>query len=139
MLIGLSLFGRQQAFSSLPLRLYPKHLSPRLPIHSRLSSMTHPVVSSGPVQIPALLSQQTDVVSNKEPKSQKEKKKSKTVPVSQFPLEVRCRVTVIACYLTHYFPHQLQPVPDFFDHRVKIFEGLRAEYDAFVQGLILPS
>jgi hypothetical protein len=33
---------------------------------------------------------------------------------------------------------QLQPPPSFFDHRVKIFEGLRAEYDAFVQGLFLP-
>jgi len=78
--------------------------------------MAHPVASSGSLQIPALESQRsqhTDAVSNKEPKSQKEKK-PKVVPASQFPLE-------------------LQPTPGFFDHRVKIFEGLRAEYDAFVQ------
>jgi threonyl-tRNA synthetase len=75
--------------------------------------MAHPVVSSGPLQTPVVLSQHTDIVSNKEPKSQKEKK-SKTVPASQFPLE-------------------LQPAPDFFDHRVKIFEDLRAEYDSFIQ------
>jgi hypothetical protein len=142
MLISLSLLWRQQAFSTLPLRLYPKHLSPHLPIRSlcsRLSSiMAHPVASSGSLQIPALESQHTDAVSNKEPKSQKEKK-SKTVPASQFPLEVRCHATVIACYLAHYSSHQLQPPPGFFDHRVKIFEDLRVEYDAFVQGLFLPS
>ncbi|KAF8500154.1 hypothetical protein F5888DRAFT_1679539 [Russula emetica] len=117
MLISLSLLWRQQAFSTLPLRLYPKHLSPHLPIHSlcsRLSSiMAHPVAFSDSLQIPALESQHTDAVSNKEPKSQKEKK-SKTVPASQFPLE-------------------LQPPPGFFDHRVKIFEDLKVEYDAFVQ------
>ena len=95
--------------------------------------MTHPVVSSGPHQIPALLSQHTETVSNKEPKVQKEKK-SKTVPVSQFPLEVCFHGPVTACCLTHHFSYQLQPAPDFFDHRVKIFEDLRAEYDAFVQG-----
>ncbi len=141
MLISLSLFWRQQAFSTLPLRLYPKHLSPHLPIRSlclRSSSMAHPVASSGSFQIPTLESQHTDAVSNKEPKSRKEKK-SKTVPTSQFPLEVRCHATVIACYLTHYSFHQLQPPPGFFDHRVKIFEDLKAEYDAFVQGLFLPS
>ncbi|KAH9992345.1 threonyl-tRNA synthetase [Russula vinacea] len=75
--------------------------------------MAHPVVSSGPLQTPAVLNQHTDVAPNKEPKSQKEKK-SKAAPVSQFPLE-------------------LQPTPDFFDHRVKIFEDLRAEYDSFLQ------
>lgn len=116
----------------LPLR---KHLSPYLSIRSRLSSMAHPVVSSGPHQIPALSSQHTDAVSNKEPKLQKEKK-SKTMPVSQFPLEVSCHDSVAACCLTHHFSHQLQPAPDFFGHRVKIFEELRAEYDAFVQGLL---
>ena len=101
MLISLSLLWRKQAFSTLPLRLYPNHLSPHLPIRSlcsRSSSMAHPVASSGSLQIPALESQHTDAVSNKEPKSQK---KSKTAPASQFPLEVRCHATVIACHLTH--------------------------------------
>ncbi len=140
MLISLSLLWRQQAFSTLPLHLYPKRLSPHLPIRSlcsRSSSMAQPVASSGSLQIPALESQHTDTVSNKEPKSQKQKK-SKTVPASQSPLEVRCHTAVIACYLTHY-SHQLQPPPSFFDHRVKIFEDLREEYDAFVQGLLLSS
>jgi hypothetical protein len=139
MLISLSLLWRQQAFLTLPSRLYPKHLPPHLPIRSlcsHSSSMAHPVASSGSLQIPALESQHTDAVSNKEPKSQKEKK-SKTVPASQFPLEVRCHAIVISYYLTHY-SHQLQPPPDFLDHRVKIFEDLKAEYDTFVQGLFLP-
>jgi hypothetical protein len=116
---------------SLKLRLsLRKHISLHLSIRSRLFSMAHPVVSSGPHQIPALSSQ------HKEPKSQKEKK-SKTVPVSQFPLEVCCHGSISACCLTHHFFNQLQPAPDFFGHRVKIFEDLRAEYDAFVQGLHL--
>jgi threonyl-tRNA synthetase len=98
--------------------------------------MAHPVASSASLQIPALESQHTGDVSSKEPKPQKQKK-SKTAPASQSPLEVRSHATVIACYLTHYSSHQLQPPPGFFDHRVKIFEGLRAEYNTFVQGLFL--
>jgi hypothetical protein len=134
----LSLLWRQQTFSILPLRLYPKNLSPHFPIRSlcsRSSSMAHPVASSGALQIE---SRHTDAVSNKEPKLQKEKK-SKTVPASQFPLEVCCHATVSGCYSAHYSSHQLQPPPGFFDHRVKIFEDLRAEYDVFLQGLFLPS
>ncbi len=142
MLISLSLLWRKQAFSTLPLRLHPKHLSPHSPIRSlwsRLSSMAHPIASSGSREIPARESQHTDGVSSKVPKSQREKK-SKTAPASQFPLEVRCHTTtVIVCYLTHHLSLQLQPPPGFFDHRVKIFEDLRAEYDVFVQGLLLPS
>ncbi|KAI0293902.1 hypothetical protein BC826DRAFT_357661 [Russula brevipes] len=105
MLIGL---GRQQGLSSLSLRWYPKHLSPHLPVRPlRLQSfMTHPAVSSGAVPIPDLASQQV-------PRLQKEKK-PKAVIASSFPLE-------------------LQPPPDFFDHRVKIFQDLKAEYDAFLR------
>jgi hypothetical protein len=142
MLISLSLLWRKQAFSTLPLPLYPKHLSPHSPIRSlwsRLSSMAHPVASSGSRQIPAPESQHTNAVKSEVPKSQKAKK-SKTAPTSQFPLEVRCHATtVIVCFLTHHLSPQLQPPPGFFDHRVKIFEDLRAEYDVFVQGLLLPS
>jgi threonyl-tRNA synthetase len=29
---------------------------------------------------------------------------------------------------------QLQPPPEFFDHRIKMFDELKAEYDAFVAG-----
>ena len=96
--------------------------------------MAHPVVSSGAVQIPALVSQHTDIVSGKEPKPQKEKK-PKTAPASQFPLEVCHYSTIIAWGVTHTFSLQLQPPPDFFGHRIKVFEELKAEYDAFVQGL----
>jgi hypothetical protein len=52
--------------------------------------MAHPVVSSGSMQTPALVS----VVTGKEPKAQKEKK-PKAVLASQYPLEVRWGHTVI--------------------------------------------
>ncbi|KAI0249798.1 hypothetical protein BJV78DRAFT_1225011 [Lactifluus subvellereus] len=115
MFISLSLL-RWQGLSSSPLRWYPGHLSPHLPIrcfHRHFTSIAHPAVSSGPMQTPALVSQHAGVVTGKEPKPQKEKK-PKAVLASQYPLE-------------------LQPPPDFFDHRVKIFEDLKAEYDAFVR------
>src|SRR5713226_3953981 len=76
MLISLSLLWRKQAFSTLPLSLHPKHLSPHSPIRSlwsRLSSMAHPIASSGSREIPARESQHTDGVSSKVPKSQREK------------------------------------------------------------------
>lgn len=95
--------------------------------------MSHSVASSGPVQTPALVEQHTDVVSGKL-KPQKEKK-PKAAPVSQFPLEVCRHSTIISSMHGSYVSRQLQPPPDFFDHRVKIFEELKAEYDAFVQGL----
>ncbi|KAH9025011.1 hypothetical protein EDB83DRAFT_2542690 [Lactarius deliciosus] len=71
--------------------------------------MAQPLLSpsSGPVQIPA------HNASGKPPKSQKESK-PKAEPASQYPLE-------------------LQPPPDFFGHRIKIFEDLKAEYDALVR------
>ena len=72
--------------------------------------MAHPVVSSGAVQIPALVSQHTDVVSGKEPKPQKEKK-PKTAPVSQFPLEVRS--TIIALGRNSYVFSSAPTTPGF--------------------------
>jgi hypothetical protein len=139
MLIGLRLLRQQQGFSTPPLRWYPNHLSLYLftsSLRPHSSSMSHSVASSGPVQIPALVGQHTDVVSGKELKPPKEKK-PKAAPVSQFPLEVRRHSTIISSMHDSYVSHQLQPPPDFFDHRVKIFEELKAEYDAFVQGLPL--
>lgn len=56
--------------------------------------MTHPVVSSGPVQIPALVTQLADVVSSKEPKTQKEKK-TKAALASHLPLEVRSHCAIV--------------------------------------------
>ncbi|KAJ7164913.1 hypothetical protein C8R46DRAFT_1035576 [Mycena filopes] len=68
--------------------------------------MATPVASSSePVQAPA---QDT-----KKPKEAKEKK-AKPAAASAFPLE-------------------LQPPPAFFDHRLKIFEKLKAEHDEFVK------
>jgi len=32
---------------------------------------------------------------------------------------------------------QLQPPPAFFDHRLKLFESLKAEYDEFLKGKFL--
>ncbi|KAH9170510.1 hypothetical protein EDB89DRAFT_1977728 [Lactarius sanguifluus] len=71
--------------------------------------MAQPLLSpsSGPVQIPARNA------SGKPPKSQKENK-PKAEPASQYPLE-------------------LQPPPDFFGHRIKIFEDLKAEYDTLIR------
>jgi len=34
---------------------------------------------------------------------------------------------------------QLHPRPEFFDHRIKMFEQLKAEYDEFVKGELSPS
>jgi hypothetical protein len=132
MLISLRLLRQQHGFSTPPLRWYPKHLSPysfTFSLRSHSSSMSRPVASSGTVQIPA---------PGKEFKPQKEKK-PKAMPVSQFPLEVRRHCTKISLMLDSCVSHQLHPPPDFFDHRVKIFEELKAEYDAFVQGLLFCS
>src|SRR5260221_1539364 len=132
MLISLCLLRRQQGFSIPSLRWYPKHPSPHLftfSLRSHSSSMAHPVVSSDPVQVPALVGQHTNIVSGKEPQPQKARK-SKVAPASQFPLEVR-RTVLSSWGVTHTFSHQLQPPPGFFEHRIKIFEELKAEYDAF--------
>ena len=140
MLISLRLLRLRQGFSTPPLRWYPRHLSPypfTFSLRPHSSSMSHSVASSGPVLI-ALVGQQTDVVSGKELKPPKEKK-PKAAPVSQFPLEVRNHSTMTSLMHDSYVSHQLQPPPDFFDHRIKIFEELKAEYDTSVQGLPLCS
>ncbi|KAI0058375.1 threonyl-tRNA synthetase [Artomyces pyxidatus] len=73
----------------------------------------HPVAStSHPAQLPALDSAHAAIGS--EGKKPKEKKGKADANASQFPLE-------------------LQPRPDFFDHRIKIFEKLKGEYDEFVK------
>jgi len=141
MLIGLRLLRLQQGFSTPPLRWYPKHFSLYLftsSLRPHSSSMSHSVASSGPVQVPALVGQHTNAVLGKGLKPPKEKK-PKAAPMSQFPLEVRRHSTIISLMHDSYVSHQLQPPPDYFDHRVKIFEELKAEYDAFVQGLPLCS
>ncbi|KIK68334.1 hypothetical protein GYMLUDRAFT_35720 [Collybiopsis luxurians FD-317 M1] len=68
--------------------------------------MATPVASiSQPAVQPAL---------QQEKKQQKDQKKGKVVSESSFPLE-------------------LQPPPDFFQHRIKLFEQLKAEYDEQVK------
>ncbi|KAF9467154.1 hypothetical protein BDZ94DRAFT_1156687 [Collybia nuda] len=75
--------------------------------------MAHPVAStSHPAQIPALNSPHAGSGAKK-PKEAKDKK-SKVTETSSFPLE-------------------LQPRPAFFDHRIKIFDELKAEYDEFIK------
>ncbi|KIM36149.1 hypothetical protein M413DRAFT_20609 [Hebeloma cylindrosporum] len=73
--------------------------------------MAHPIASSShPVQIPALDSPHASDPAKK-PKDSKKPK-------------------VAAATTGH--PLELQPAPEFFDHRLKIFNELKAEYDAFV-------
>ncbi|CAA7269894.1 unnamed protein product [Cyclocybe aegerita] len=77
----------------------------------RSFAMAHPPSSSQhPAQIPALDSPHAG--DGKDGKKLKDKK-AKTTAASSHPLE-------------------LQPPPEFFDHRLKIFNELKAEYDAFV-------
>ncbi|KAG6877787.1 threonyl-tRNA synthetase [Termitomyces sp. T159_Od127] len=72
---------------------------------------THPVASSShPAEIPALKSQHASIANDTKPKD----KKAKPTEGSNYPLE-------------------LQPRPDFFDHRMKLFEELKAEQDAFAK------
>ncbi|KAF8065195.1 hypothetical protein FPV67DRAFT_1501757 [Lyophyllum atratum] len=88
------------------------HFYPSLP--ARYMAMAHPVASSSqPAQIPALETPHAVIGNEKKPKETKEKK-SKGVEGTNYPLE-------------------LQPKPDFFDHRIKMFDQLKAEYDEFVK------
>ncbi|KAF9810242.1 hypothetical protein IEO21_07053 [Rhodonia placenta] len=74
--------------------------------------MATPVASSSqPAQLPALQGPHANAANEgKKPKD----KKAKGADVSGFPLE-------------------LQPRPEFFEHRIKMFDQLRAEYDEWVK------
>ncbi|KAG6334163.1 hypothetical protein ID866_4929 [Astraeus odoratus] len=73
--------------------------------------MATPVASSSqPAQIPAL--QATHASDTKKPK---EKKDKAAAAASQYPLE-------------------LQPRPDYMEHRIKMFEQLQIEYEEYVKG-----
>ncbi|TCD62131.1 threonyl-tRNA synthetase [Steccherinum ochraceum] len=67
--------------------------------------------SSQPAQVPALHAPHADDTA---PKKGKDKKAAKNAATSAYPLE-------------------LQPPPEFFDHRIKIFDKLKAEYDEWVK------
>ncbi|KAH8101741.1 tars protein [Cristinia sonorae] len=66
--------------------------------------------SSEPAQLPALTAPHANQPDAKKPKE----KKAKNAATSAYPLE-------------------LQPPPEFFDHRIKIFDKLKAEYDEWVK------
>ncbi|TFY68470.1 hypothetical protein EVG20_g3541 [Dentipellis fragilis] len=75
--------------------------------------MAHPVAStSTPAHLPALESKHAEIGDNAQKKPKE--KKHKAEEASQHPLE-------------------LQPPPDFIDHRIKIFDKLKAQYDEFVK------
>ncbi|EJC99577.1 threonyl-tRNA synthetase [Fomitiporia mediterranea MF3/22] len=76
----------------------------------------HPVSSSAhPVQLPALQNKHAEVGSNGANGVKKAKdKKAKPQFDAQHPLE-------------------MQPPPEYIDHRIKIFDELKAEYDKFVK------
>ncbi|EKM78406.1 hypothetical protein AGABI1DRAFT_60603 [Agaricus bisporus var. burnettii JB137-S8] len=71
--------------------------------------MANPVPN--PVQIPAAQSRPTDGLTQSQKPTKEKKQKAATG--SEHPLE-------------------LQPPPDFFDHRIKMFDELKVKYDAFV-------
>ncbi|KAI0088225.1 threonyl-tRNA synthetase [Irpex rosettiformis] len=111
----LSLLNR---FQPLPLRPRPCKLLPRLPpphstaklvLRCTMASVALEPVSSTakPAQLPALMGPHAG---DKKPKE----KKVKAGLASEHPLE-------------------LQPPPEFFDHRIKIFDKLKAEYDEWVK------
>ncbi|TFY75349.1 hypothetical protein EWM64_g8663 [Hericium alpestre] len=78
------------------------------------STAAHPVAStSHPAHLEALHASVHADLDGIAPKKPKEKK-GKPETVSQFPLEV-------------------QPRPDYIEHRIKIFDKLKAEYDEFVK------
>jgi len=106
-------------------RLFPR------PARTRALAMAHPIASSShPAQIPALDSPHAS--SDPAAKKSKDSKKPKVAPTGH-PLEVRLEHCWNFFHLTTNLD-QLQPAPEFFDHRLKIFNELKAEYDTFVAG-----
>ncbi|KAG5644667.1 hypothetical protein DXG03_007966 [Asterophora parasitica] len=82
---------------------------------TRFLAMAHPVASSShPAQISALESPHATLRDDKKVDQKQKDKKAKLVEGSGYPLE-------------------LQPKPAFFDHRIKIFDELKAEYDEWVK------
>ncbi|KAF5325351.1 hypothetical protein D9619_009617 [Psilocybe cf. subviscida] len=93
------------------------YLPHRIPQLTRTYAMSqHPVSSSAHnVEIPALNSPHAATTDNKDAAEKKPKEKKPKVQTA-----------------TGGHPLELQPPPEFIDHRIKIFDQLKAEYDAFV-------
>jgi len=77
-----------------------------------------------------------DITKNGGPQKVKEKK-FKEQPGLAYPLEVRLynlfsHPTISDAHNSWFV--QLSPKPVFFDHRIQMFEQLKAEYDAWVKG-----
>ncbi|KAF8180102.1 hypothetical protein BJ912DRAFT_882880 [Pholiota molesta] len=77
-----------------------------------------PASSAAPAQIPALETPHAEIAATAAPAETKKPKESKKKPA--------------AAASAGGHPLELQPPPEFIDHRIKIFDELKAEYDAFV-------
>lgn len=107
------------------------HLTRTMSSLAAESSSEPPAPQNGPLPGPG------------EPKSQQPrlKKDKAQTAASQYPLEVRISILILNHH--HHDPdddhvdarRQLQPPPDYIDHRIQMFERLRAKYVEFVRGV----
>lgn len=106
--------------------------------HMSTASPIHPVETSQQRSEIALDKRHADTEITETGETRKVKeKKPKEQPGSVYPLEVRqfnpplpkpCLILGDSRF------SQLRPKPEFFDHRIQMFEQLKAEYDAWVKG-----
>ena len=108
--------------------------------HMSTASPTHPVGASERRSGTALNKPHADIdiTENDGTRRIKEKKpKEKEQPGSIYPLEVRPfnpPLSMPGLILGDSRSSQLSPKPEFFDHRIQMFEQLKAEYDEWVKG-----
>lgn len=112
--------------------------------HMSTASPIHPVETSQQRSETALDKPHADINITKKaetPKRKEEKKekkpKEKEQPGSIYPLEVRRfnpPLSKLGLMLGDSRFLQLNPKPEFFDHRIQMFEQLKAEYDGWVKG-----
>ena len=106
--------------------------------HMSTASPMHPVETSQQRSETALDKPHADIDITKNGGPQKVKeKKFKEQPGLAYPLEVRLynlfsHPTISDAHNSWFV--QLSPKPVFFDHRIQMFEQLKAEYDAWVKG-----
>jgi hypothetical protein len=116
----------------------PLSLSLRSTRHMSTSSPIHPVETSQQRSGTALDKPHADIDITENGGTQKAKdKKLKEQPGSIYPLEVRLfNPSSFEPGLTpdDSRPSQLKPKPEYFDHRIQMFEHLKAEYDGWVKG-----
>lgn len=116
----------------------PSTLSLCRVINMSTVSPIHPVETSQKRSETALDKPHADIDITKNGETQKVKeKKPKEQPGLAYPLEVRLHnlpshpIVPDTC---NSWSIQLSPKPAFFDHRIQMFEQLKAEYDAWVKG-----